>query len=69
MPLSRGQKIEREISEQAMDPTQTFLRNILKAQNERLLEEIAAKFGLDPNVLKQKYLTPTFYSVEIKKMS
>lgn len=52
-----------------MDPTQTFLRNILKAQNERLLEEIAAKFGLDPNVLKQRYLTPTFYNVEIKKMS
>ncbi len=51
-----------------MDLAQTFLRNIIKAQNEKLLEEIASKFGLDPNVLKQKYLTPTFYNVEIKKI-
>ncbi len=50
-----------------MDPVQALIKNILKAQNEKLLEDIAKKFGLDPKILKQKYLTPTFYMVEIKK--
>lgn len=55
-------------SADAMDPVKPFLKSLLKTQNEKLLEELATHFGLDPKVLKQKYLTPTFYCVEIKKM-
>lgn len=45
-----------------------MVKNILKEQNRRLLEQIADKFGLDPDLLKQKYMTPTFYCVEVKNI-
>lgn len=51
-----------------MEATQVFIKNIIKTQNAQLLQDIAEKFGLDPQILKQKYLAPTFYSVETKKI-
>lgn len=43
-----------------------LVRNILKKQNAKLLETIAEKCGLNADDLKQKYLSPTFYCVDIK---
>lgn len=43
-----------------------LVRNILKKQNAKMLEQIAEKYGIDPNEFKQKYLSPTFYAFDIK---
>lgn len=45
---------------------QSLVKNILKAQNAKLLEDIGKRYNFDVNELKTKYLTPTFFSVDIK---
>lgn len=42
-----------------------MLKNILKAHNARVLEEIAATYELDESELKAKYLRPTFYLPDV----
>lgn len=44
-----------------------FVRQILKKQNDKLLEDIANKYGLDTSEMKTKYLSPSFYGIDIKK--
>lgn len=50
-----------------MMDAQVLLRNILRAQNEKLLEHIACKYELDANTLKSKYLSPSFYLLDVKR--
>lgn len=45
----------------------TIVKNILKAQNEDLLNRIAAEFDLDADELKAKYLRPTFYLPDVRE--
>lgn len=45
-----------------------LLKNILKAQNEWLLHEIAAAYELDETELKAKYLRPTFYLPDVSEV-
>ena len=40
----------------------TFLRNIIKLQNEYIIKNIAKKYGLNEAELLQKYNTPSFYN-------
>ena len=41
--------------------TFAFITNIIKAQNEVLLEEIAKQYKKSGFLLKEKYLTPEYY--------
>ena len=43
---------------------EAIVASILRQQNEALLESIAIKFNLDPEHLKSRYLTPSFYSID-----
>lgn len=43
--------------------TQALFNSLIKAQNEALLGEIATKYDLDPDELRTKYLTPSFYDI------
>lgn len=45
----------------------TIIKNILKAQNEDLLNRIAAEFELDADELKAKYLRPTFFLPDVRE--
>jgi len=44
-----------------------MLQNIIKDQNKALLKKIADKYELDYAELERKYLTPTFYSIDVNK--
>jgi hypothetical protein len=44
-----------------------ILESIIKEQNKVMLKKIADKYELDYETLEQKYLTPTFYSIDINK--
>jgi len=42
-----------------------ILKNILKEQNKELLKQIALKYNKNYDDLERKYLTPSFYSIDI----
>jgi hypothetical protein len=43
----------------------TIIRNILKDQNKDLLHKIAIKYNKTYEDLERKYLTPSFYSLDL----
>jgi hypothetical protein len=45
----------------------TLLSHIIKEQNKLLLRHIAEKYNKNYEDLERKYLTPSFYSVDINK--
>lgn len=45
----------------------TLLSRIIKEQNKLLLRHIAEKYNKNYEDLERKYLTPSFYSVDINK--
>jgi cytidylate kinase len=45
----------------------TLLSRIIKEQNKLLLRHIAKKYNKNYEDLERKYLTPSFYSVDINK--
>ncbi len=47
--------------------SQYLIRVLIKKQNEKLLQDIASRYNLDETTIKNKYLAPTFYIVDIKK--
>jgi hypothetical protein len=44
-----------------------ILRNIIKEQNRQLLLKIAEKYDKKYEDLERKYLTPSYYSIDIDK--
>jgi hypothetical protein len=44
-----------------------IINTIIKEQNRALLKKIADKYELDYNELERKYLTPSYYSIDINK--
>jgi len=42
-----------------------ILRSILKEQNRRILLKIAEKYDKNYEELERKYLTPSYYSIDI----
>jgi cytidylate kinase len=45
----------------------TLLSRIIKEQNKLLLRHIAEKYNKNYEDLERKYLTPSFYSLDINK--
>jgi hypothetical protein len=43
----------------------SILRNIIKEQNKKILMKIAEKYNKNYEDLERKYLTPTYYSIDI----
>ena len=43
----------------------SILRNIIKEQNKQILMKIAEKYNKNYEDLERKYLTPTYYSIDI----
>jgi len=43
----------------------SILRNVIKEQNKQLLMKIAEKYNKNYEELERKYLTPTYYSIDI----
>jgi hypothetical protein len=44
-----------------------IIESIIKQQNRELLKKIANKYELDITELESKYLTPSYYSIDINK--
>jgi len=44
-----------------------IIESIIKQQNRELLKKIANKYELDITELERKYLTPSYYSIDINK--
>ena len=44
-----------------------IIESIIKEQNKFLLKKIADKYEIDYETLEKKYLTPSFYSIDINK--
>jgi hypothetical protein len=43
----------------------TIMRNIIKEQNKELLKRIAIKYNKNYDDLERKYLTASFYSIDM----
>ena len=46
-----------------MSRAQALFSAMIKAQNENILRQLAAKYDMDLDELKTKYLTPSFYDI------
>ena len=44
---------------------ETIIRNIIKEQNRQILLKIAEKYDKKYEDLERKYLTPSYYSIDI----
>jgi hypothetical protein len=46
---------------------ETIIRNIIKEQNRQILLKIAQKYDKKYEDLERKYLTPSYYSIDIDR--